>query len=273
MSILGDIFGGIVSAGKAVAGFVNNNSLAGTLLKTVLSGYALNRSTAAIRKQNSTANQAERASLATTTVDPGVRLQVPPAQNQRIPVVYGTAQLGGIITEAVQSNNNQTMTYVLTICEKTGTKLSDNTASGFSFLDIFYNDQRVVFSTTGSLAGINAVYSEDRTGNLDFSIDGLIRVYCYNGNSNTPVAPVGYTNGSIPAAYSVVPNWTSAMTMSDLIFAVVQVNYSRDKGVTGLPTMRFNVRNSMTLPGDCLLDYMTNTRYGAGIPQAEIFVS
>jgi hypothetical protein len=27
----------------------------------------------------------------------------------------------------------------------------------------------------------------------------------------------------------------------------------------------------MTLPGDCLNDYMRNTRYGAGIPDAEIY--
>jgi hypothetical protein len=26
----------------------------------------------------------------------------------------------------------------------------------------------------------------------------------------------------------------------------------------------------MTLPGDCVFDYMTNTRYGAGIPKEEI---
>jgi hypothetical protein len=30
------------------------------------------------------------------------------------------------------------------------------------------------------------------------------------------------------------------------------------------------MKNTMTLPGDVLYDYMTNTRYGAGIPEAEI---
>jgi hypothetical protein len=34
--------------------------------------------------------------------------------------------------------------------------------------------------------------------------------------------------------------------------------------------MRFKIQNSMTLPGDCIYDYMTNTRYGAGIDPAEI---
>jgi hypothetical protein len=59
--------------------------------------------------------------------------------------------------------------------------------------------------------------------------------------------------------------------MSDLVFAVVQITYSRENGITALPNMRFHLRNSMTLPGDCMLDYMTNTRYGAGIPAEEIY--
>lgn len=273
MSFISDLFGGVVDLGKSVLGAVNGGGVGGTLLKTVLTGLALNKVSSSIRKQNSTADVPERASQATTTVDPGVRLQVPANQANKIPVVYGSAQLGGIMTEAVMSNNNQTMTYVLAICEKTGTKLSDGLASSFTFRDIYYNDQRIVFDTTGANAGIEAAYSIDRTGTIDYSIDGLVKVWCYNGNSTSPVAPFGYTNGSLPNAYAVVPNWTSAYSMSNIIFAVVQVNYSKDKGVTGLPTMRFHVQNSMTLPGDCLLDYMTNTRYGAGIPQAEIYVS
>ena len=111
----------------------------------------------------------------------------------------------------------------------------------------------------------------DRDGNIDRTIAGLVRVYCYGGNSTTPVVPVGYTNPSVPSAYTVVPNWTTNHTMSDLVFAVVQIDYNRERGITGLPTMTFNVENSMTMPGDCLYDYMTNTRYGAGVPATEIF--
>jgi hypothetical protein len=261
-------FDTILDLGKTAVNYVTQNSLASNLLKTVVTGFAVSKINKAVKKDNEGASNAPQQS---TTVDPGVRLQVPANQNIKVPVVYGSAQLGGIITEAVMSQSNTRMTYVLTICEKTGNLLSTGSASSFGFEDVYYNDQRIIFDTTGANAGIEAAYSVDRNGNRDYSIDGLVRVWCYNGSSTQGVVPDGYTNASVPAAYTVVPNWTSSMTMNDLVFAVVQVNYNKDKGVTQLPNMRFHVINSMTLPGDCLLDYMTNTRYGAGIPLTEIF--
>jgi hypothetical protein len=253
----------VVDIGKSAIGLVTGNSIGSTLLKTVVSGYALNRLTKNVNQANVTEKPAP--------VDPGVRLQVQASQDQKIPVAYGSAQLGGIITEAVMSNNNTRMTYVFTICELTGTKLSDDQASSFTFEDVYWNDQRMVFATAGAEAGIVAAYSVDRDGNRDYSVQDLVRVYCYNGDSASGVVPDNYTNASVPDAYTVVPNWTTAHIMSDLIFAVVQVNYNNDKGITRLPDMRFHVTNSMTLPGDCLLDYMTSTRYGAGIPIEGIY--
>jgi hypothetical protein len=105
-------------------------------------------------------------------------------------------------------------------------------------------------------------------------MDNLVKIYCFNGASNNPVRPnhpsAGYSTSALGTAYSVVPTWTSAQAMNDLIFAVVEVNYNRDRGVTAIPTMKFKLTNSMTQPGDCLYDYMTNTRYGAGIDPTEI---
>jgi hypothetical protein len=59
--------------------------------------------------------------------------------------------------------------------------------------------------------------------------------------------------------------------MNNLIFAVVEVNYSLDKGITNLPNMTFTITNSMSQPGDVIYDYMRNTRYGAAIPVEEIY--
>jgi hypothetical protein len=59
--------------------------------------------------------------------------------------------------------------------------------------------------------------------------------------------------------------------MEGLVFAVVQVDYDVSKGSTSIGTFRFDITNSMTLPGDCMFDYMTNTRYGAGIPAEDIY--
>jgi hypothetical protein len=61
--------------------------------------------------------------------------------------------------------------------------------------------------------------------------------------------------------------------MNDLIFAVVKVDYNREKNVTGIGDLLFHVDNTMKLPGDVLYDYMTNTRYGAGITATEILLA
>lgn len=251
----------IVDVGKSAFNFVTGNSIGSNILKTVVAGYALNKVT-----DNVSRTERDSSRNITPRPDPGVRLQIPANQDRKVPVVYGNAQLGGIITDAVMDENNTRMTFVLTISELTGQLLSDGTASQFSFIDAYYNDQRIVFQSDG----ITAEYSVDRDGNRDYSIKNLIEVYFYAGNSNSGILPDNYT-GTVPAAYTIVPNWTTSHLMSELVFAVVRVNYDRDKGVTRLPTMRFHVENSMNLAGDCLLDYMTNERYGAGIPIEDIF--
>jgi len=55
-----------------------------------------------------------------------------------------------------------------------------------------------------------------------------------------------------------------------LVFAIVRVDYDRDRGVTSLGTVKFHIENSMTRPGDCLYDYFTNSIYGAGVPADEV---
>lgn len=256
MSFIDDI----VNVGKSVVGYIGGNSLGSSLARTALLAYAVNRMNASVNAENQTGDAANN-----NTPDPGVRLQVDPDPEHKIPVVYGSAFLGGIISEAVESNNNLRMTYCLTICERTGIRMSDSVQSTFAFNDIYLNGNRVVFHADG----ITVSYTSDKDGNIDYSPDGLIKIYCYAGNSNSGVIPVGYSGTPI-TAYSVIPGWTSANAMNDLVFAVVEVNYNKDKNVTSLPTVSFHITNTMNQPGDCIYDYMTSTRYGAGIPATEI---
>lgn len=247
---------------QSVGSWLGGKSIGSQLARTAILAYAVNRMTASVNADNQTSAAAN-----SNAPDYGVRLQVSPDPEHKIPIIYGMAHLGGIITDAQASNANQVITYAVTIAEKTGTKLSTGTASTFTFNDVFMNDQRIVFKADG----ITVNYTTDRDGNIDYSAQDLIKVYCYAGNSNTPVVPSGYTNGSLQNAYAVMPNWDSTYMMNDLIFALVKVTYNKDKGITNIPNMRFQITNSMTKPGDCLYDYMTNTRYGAGIPSTEIY--
>jgi len=260
MSWLDDL-GGLVSG---VGDFLNSNSVASNLAKSALMGFTLNKVNNSVNRQNQTPDQTR-----TPEVDPGVRLQVQPNPNTRIPVVYGTAQLSGIITDAALADSNRTLWLCFTLSEKTGTILSNTLASVFSFGYIYINDQRVVFKANGYTID----YTVDRDGNVDRSLVDLVDIHCYRGSSSAAnnVAPLGYSISSPATAYSRFPNWTSTDNMTDLIFVIAKFTYSKEKNLNTVPTVRVQLSNTMDMPGDVIYDYMTNTRYGAGIPSAEIY--
>jgi len=256
MSFLDDI----LDFGKSALGFVTGNSLGGQLARTALTGYALNKVSNSVTRENAT-TESKR-------IDPGVRLQVNPSPEHRVPLVYGRALIGGIVTDAVLTNNSQTMYFVLTICEKTGlTGLGSGAASTFAFKNIYWDGNRVSFQADA----VTVSGWTDRAGQTDTNANGKIKIWCYGGNSTTPVAPSPYTpSAALPNAYNVMPNWTASHTMNDLVFAIVQVDYDAEANVKNLGNIKFDIENSMNQPGDCLYDYMSNTRYGAGIDPAEI---
>jgi hypothetical protein len=266
-----DLFGGWFSSDDSTGSWLDDlggifgggGGLVGGVISAALTGFALNKITNSITKSS------DNVPATTQAVDEGVRLQVPSSVDQKVPVLYGEAFFGGIITEAVMTNNNKTMTYVLTLSERTGSLLSTNFTSPsiYTFKNIYWNDNRIVFKSDG----FTVDYTVDRDGNIDYNPQGLARVWCYAGSSSEPVYPEGYSGTALPSAYNLISGWTYNHTMNNLIFAVVSIDYNRDKGMTGIPDISFNIENSLTMPGDVLADYMSNTRYGAGIPLTDIY--
>jgi hypothetical protein len=252
-----------------VGGFFGGNSMGSTLLKTALTGLALNRVTKSINKSNDAVGRSGGSRPdAPASVDPGVRIQTPADTEYKVPVLYGTAVFGGALIDARMTPDNQTMYYVYVLCENTGPLMSTGQFSEISFGDIYWNDQRIIFQADG----ITANYTVDREGRVDRSTAGLVRVYCYRAGSAYGVVPEGYT-GTVPAASTVVPGWDGNWAMTGLAFAVVRVDYNKEKGITGMGNMTFQVSNSLNLPGDVLYDIMTNELYGANIAVEDIKVS
>lgn len=254
----------IIDFGSSALSWLGGNSLGGQLARTALTGYALNQITSSINKDNEAANNTSKA------IDPGVRIQINPDTEYRIPLVYGEATLGGAITDAVLTNGNGTMFYCITICEKTGnTNLGAGPASTFSFIDIYWDDNRLLFQNDG----ITVSSYVDKANNICPDYNGKIKIWCFDGNSTNQVIPINYTNAASLNAYAIMPNWTAAHNMSDLVFAIIRIDYDATAGVKGLGNVKFKIKNSMSQPGDVMYDYMTNTRYGAGIDPAEIYAS
>lgn len=257
MSFLDDI----VSVGKDIFG---GNDIGSMLARTAALGgvmYLVN----GMGKSSATPNTATPGQAA--TVAPTSRVTLNPDPQTKIPVIYGTTHAPGILTDAQISTDQKTMYYVYTISEQTGTLLSDGSQSQFTFQDVYIDDKRVTFEDDG----LTVAYTTDADGNVDKSMQDLVKVYCYAGNSTWPQVIDGYTNTSLPFAYNVVPNWDSTYLMQNLVFAVVAMTYNSANNITKSPSnLKFHVTNTMNQPGDCLYDYMTNNIYGAGIPAGSI---
>lgn len=244
---------GILGAGKTAVKFLSGNSILAGLAKTALLGYAMNRLSKSALKKNDLSNDAN--------IDAGVRLQLTANAENKIPLLYGSAFFGGNLSDAAMVNNNKTMWYSLVLTESTGNLFSTGAASSYTLDNVFWNNQRIVFRSDG----ITADFAVDTNGIIDRSLSGLVKVYFYAGSSALGKKPAGFT-GAVPNATTQFPNWTtSTHAMTGLVFAIIEVDYNREKSVTGLGNVLFQVTNSMKTPGDVFFDYITNSRYGAGI--------
>ena len=246
---------GITNFLGGVGNFFKANPLVGSLAKTALSAYALNRLTASINKETATANKA---------VDPGTELQLAPDPENKIPVVYGQSTLGGNISDVYLASDNLSLWVCLTLSEKTG-NLINGTPSVIRFDKVYMDSFEIKFKADG----VTADYLVDVEGNQDTRVRDLIQVYCYNAGSGSQVFPTSYSGSTVDAT-TVFPSWNGNNEMNDLVFAIVKVKYNADKDIRSFADFRFTLINSMTQPGDVLFDIMTNTRYGAGILATEI---
>jgi len=119
--------------------------------------------------------------------DVGNRAQVPPATNNKLPVVYGDAWLGGTVIDLTISENNQEIYYVIAISEVT-----NNGADTITFGDCYWGGKKVIFNADGYT--VDALLDES-TGIEDDTVNGRIRIYFYNNGgiySNLSVADTNW---------------------------------------------------------------------------------
>jgi hypothetical protein len=200
--------------------------------------------------------------------DTGARQQVPPANNNSIPVVYGDAWLGGVFVDAVLSSDQKTMYYVLAI-----SSISSDASATFSYdrTKFYYGDRLVTFDGTDQTKVVSLT---DGDGNVDTKISGNLYISLYTSTNAGTITSVNGTAPNVFMGGSDVPvalRWpSSGRQMNGLAFAIVKLNYSADAGTTGLQPITFYCKHypkggTVAKPGDVWYDYMTDTRYGAGM--------
>lgn len=196
----------------------------------------------------------------------GNKQQVPPASNNKLAVIYGTAWVGGTIIDLSITSNNQTMYYVLALSEVTNTN-SGSAPDNFSFGKVYYGGKLCNFDTVDQTKVISL--TDESTGAVDTAVNGSIYMYFYRNGSNSPV-------NSSTSAIAVMQNpdliykWDATKLMTNTVFAIVKLNYNSAAGVTGIQNTKFQISNARSNPADCLSDYLQSVRYGAAIPSAQI---
>lgn len=204
-------------------------------------------------------------SLAGNSPNPGNRQQVPPATDNKLPVIYGSAWVGGTIVDLSISENNQELYYVFALAEVTNSN-SGQVPDIYTFGDIYYGGKKVTFQANGYTV---ASLTDESTGIVDSTVNGKIEIYLYRNGSNQPTnSPQSAIN--VMSNSSLIYKWDNTKLMSNCAFAIIHLTYNNDAGIRGIEQTRFQLTNSRTAPGDCIADYLINTRYGAALPASQI---
>jgi hypothetical protein len=207
--------------------------------------------------------------------DMGVRQQVPPSAVNAIPIVYGDAYMGGTFVDAVLSENQKAMYYVLAI-----SSISPNGQFTFDQTDMYYGDRKITFDTTDTAKVVSLT---DEAGNVDTKINGYLWVGLYTSSQSGTItstnwyAPSVVMGATTPfTAYPIASaqQWpATGRQMNGTAFAIATLIYSRDANTTQLSPITFKVKQALNgtgvaKAGDVWYDYITNTVYGGAVDTA-----
>ena len=196
--------------------------------------------------------------------DPGVKVQLPPATDNRIPVFYGRNITGTIIVDAEIKNQNNTMVYACIIGEKTD-------SGTYTVNKIYRGDGELQFAggyasaTSSSVTGIT-----DPNATTSTNVSGKMRCRVYAGNAQSSVNQIFPPGGTKVAAQTLMSTITSSTNYEDLVYAIFEVDYDPENGLTDFNVMTFDITNSLSEPSNVMLDYIKNDRYGAGLTNAHL---
>jgi hypothetical protein len=211
------------------------------------------------------ANRANKSSVGAQDV--GSRVQLGPATNNKLQPVYGTAFMAPTMTDAKITTDQKTMYYVFSFCEATSGTLS--------FGKVFWNGKEVTLGV-GDYGATNKVISLTTNATppqVDDTINGQAYIYGFINGSSSGVNTGGTSAITIlqDAGIPVADQWTSTDTMTNTCFAIVKVIYNQDvQDVKTDPKLSVQITNTLTKPGEVLLDYMTDVQYGCAIDVANI---
>jgi hypothetical protein len=198
--------------------------------------------------------------------NPGNRTQVPPAGDNKLPVIYGSAYVGGVITDLSITDDNQNLYYVLSLAEVTNTE-TGGTPDTFTFGDIYFGGKKCIFDVSDPTRIVALL--DESTGVQETNVNGNLFMYLYRNGSSSGVN-TALTAIQVMQDSSLTYQWDASKLMSNCAFAILKITYNSEANLTGIQQTKFQLTNSRHAPGDCFYDYLTSTRYGAAVPVAGV---
>jgi len=192
--------------------------------------------------------------------DPGVKVQLAPSTDNRIPVFYGRVNTGAIMVDAGITNQNNTMIYVMVIGEKTD-------SGSYTLRSVKRGDATLNFS------GASVISITDPNATSSTRVNGKMRMRVYAGNAQSDANQIFPTTGTPVAAQTLLSTISATTNYEDLVYAVFEMDYDPENGLTQLGTLTFDIENTLHEPSNVLLDYLQNDRYGAGLANTDLVIS
>ena len=175
--------------------------------------------------------------------DRGVEQRLGANTTNKVPLLYGNWMNRGALTYFEVSSDRQTLYAVITLGEGNATSIDT----------IYWDDLELTLDTNGWVTS-----AVDLDGNTVDRLNNKVRIHTYpSGGRST------YLEGESS-------QWTSSHKMTNLVYAVVTVEYDRDAEITGLADIRFIGTSPISDPSDAVKDLLENTRYGMGLPASLI---
>ena len=186
------------------------------------------------------------------------------SNDQSIPVVYGERKVGGTRVFVETSGTDNEFLYIaLVLCE----------GEIESVDKIFIDDKEITWSGALSDDTLRTVGSSDSNFYKDSA--SLISVKCHYGTDSQAQCDL----------LGTLTSWTSNHRLRGLAYISLKIKWNQD-AFSSLPTVQALIKGKKVVayndssvaqtaahsnnPAWCLLDYLTNERYGKGIPIANI---
>jgi hypothetical protein len=174
--------------------------------------------------------------------------------NSPIPVIYGETRTGGIqVFVKTSGTDNVDLHMAIAICE----------GPIESVTHLYFDD--VLAATNNNSSGDSDSWS------IASPWSGKVTVNFRTGtDSQSKISTLGTQMGNDPRFRGIA-------------YCYIRLNYDKDKWKNGVPSISFQVKGKKVPstsdgtslsytdnPANCMLDYLTNVRYGKGIPVSQI---